>query len=141
MPNRLHRRNRRRRLINTLFVVSALSCIAFLMIHSLVKTSELKNDNILTKGTIIGTFSNHRNTGGGFEFVFSVNGIRYEGSTAYPQLSPNFCKRLIGKTFPVVYSSKDFTNSKVLILRHYFERYGQIQPDTLKWIERYARRL
>lgn len=137
--NRLHRRNKRRRIFWSIITVGAIGFFLYLMIGTLFKDGNLKNNRNLTTGIITGTFNNQRNTGSGVYYTFYSNNKLYKGSIGYPELSTAFCESLIGRSFPVIYSPADPTNNKMLLTKQTFIIYRMEQPDSLKWIEEYVR--
>jgi hypothetical protein len=135
--NRLHRRNKRRKIFWTTITVGVIAFFIYQIIMVPVRIDDLTRDKVITTGIITGTSSNQRNTGGGVYFKFYANGKEYEGSTGYPNLSTTFCEDLVGRKFPVIYSSKRIKNNQMLLTKEIFEKYGMKQPDSLRWIEDY----
>jgi hypothetical protein len=113
--------------------------IIYLLIRSAVEEYQIQTDNVLTVGIVTGVSSNWRKTGGGVKFSFVANGKSYSGSTGYSNLSIEFCESLIGKSFPVIYASKNVNNSEMLLTSQMFKQYDLQQPDSLKWIDDYTR--
>lgn len=138
--NRLHRRNKRRKIFWTVIAVGAISFFLYQLFMAPVKIKDLKENKIIIIGTITGTFNNQRNTGSGLDYTFNINNKLYKGSTAYPNLSTSFCESLIGRSFPVIYSPEHISNNKMLLTKEIFKIYGMQQPDSLKWIDEYVRK-
>jgi hypothetical protein len=138
--NRLHRRNRKRRIIGIALTMLIMSFFLYQFIMAPLKIEQLKSNKIITIGIVTGTSNNHRNTGGGLEYKFFVGNIEHQGSTAYSSLLPSFCESLIGRSFPVIYSSKKISNNEILLTKYRFGLYDLIQPDSLKWIEKYVQK-
>jgi len=72
---------------------------------------------------------------GGVNYIFYVGNQKYEGYTFYPRYSYSYQEFLIGKRFPVIYSSKKISNNEMLLTKDMFERYEVNYPDSLKRIE------
>jgi hypothetical protein len=137
--NRLHKRNMRRKIVRTILVLGLVVSIVYSLVRQLVHSNDLQKNKILTTGVVTGTNSGQRNTGGGVDYVINVGRKIYKGSTAYQNLSKSFCEDLIGRSFPVIYSSKNVHNSEMLITKESFEFYDLKQPDSMSWIEKYVR--
>lgn len=138
--NRLHTRNKRRKIFWKIIIGGAISFFLYQMIITLVKTEELKDNKTITIGIITGVFNNQRNTGSGLDYTFYINNKLYKGSTGYPNLSSSFCESLIGRSCPVIYSTERINYNKMLLTKEIFKIYDLEQPDSLKWIEEYVRK-
>jgi hypothetical protein len=137
--NRLHRRNKRRKLFWNIFTICAIVFIGYVVVRSFIKIANIKSNKVVITGIVTGVSSNQRNTGGGVKFTYTVNGIDYKASTAYPNLSISFCESLVGRHFPVIYSAKHKKWAQMLLTRERFTEYNMEQPDSLAWIENYVR--
>lgn len=136
--NKLHQRNRRRKIFWTIIITSIVLFFLYQLIKAPIDIEDLKNNRIVTSGIVTGATSNQKNTGGGIKYMFYVNSKGYKGSTGYSNLSRDFCESLIGRNFPVIYSPERTENNKILLTNDVFNMYGMIQPDSLKWIEKYV---
>lgn len=135
--NKLHRRNNRRKIFWTIIVLSTILFFVYQLVKAPIDIESLKNNKIIVSGTVTAATSNQKNTGGGVKYIFYVNGKKYKGSTGYSNLPRDFCESLIGRYFPVIYSSKRIGNNRMLLTKEMFEMYEMNQPDSLKWIENY----
>lgn len=133
--NRLHRRNKRRKIFWTIITVGVIAFFLYQFISAPIKINNLSTDGVWTTGTVIGTFNNQRNTGSGVDYIFVYNGKQYKGGTAYPELTTSFCESLIGRQFPVIVLPTNIDNNEMLLTKQTFQIYGKEQPDSLKWIE------
>ena len=138
--NRLHRRNKRRKIFWTIITVGAVGFFLYQLLTAPIKIENLKDNKVITIGIVTGTFNNHRNTGSGLDYTFNINNKLYKGSTAYSSLSTSFCESLIGRSFPVIYSPARITNNEMLLTKERFKIYAMEQPDSLKWVENYIRK-
>lgn len=138
--NKLHRRNKRRRIFWTIITICAIGFFLYQLFMAPFRLEDLRENKIITVGVIIGTFNNQRNTGSGLYYTFNISNKLYKGSTAYSNLSTNFCKSLIGRSFPVIYSPTSINNNDILLTKESFKLYDMKQPDSLKWIEENVRK-
>jgi hypothetical protein len=133
--NRLHKRNKKRRIFWDVLIWGSLSLFVFLIIRDLVRYIDLSTNTVLTSGIITKAESSRKNYYGSFEYVFMVGNKTYKGENGYPRIGNDICESFIGKKFPVIYSSKDTLNCKILISAQDFKLYYLDQPDSLKWIK------
>jgi hypothetical protein len=112
--------------------------IIYLLIKSAVDEYELQTDGVIIVGVVTGVHFSQRKTSAHLDFSFVVGEKSYSGSTGYPDLSIEFCESLIGKSFPVIYASKNINNNEMLLTRSRFKHYDLQQPDSLKWIDDYT---
>ncbi len=101
-----------------------------------VRYMDLTGNRVITTGVITGTYSRS----GGVNYVFYIDSKEYKGSSGYADLTVGFCESLIGRNFPVIYSSKHIGNNQMLLTKATFKWYDREQPDSLKWIEKYVRK-
>jgi hypothetical protein len=102
------------------------------------QNNNLKRNGIVTTGTVIKTAS-MKGGNTDFTFIYMVNGRTYTNSDLFGGL----CFKLTGrirklKEFPVIYNEDDPAESRLLITKKSFDRVGQSQPDSLKWVETYC---
>lgn len=138
--NQLHRRNKRRRIFWTIITVGAIVFFLYQLLMAPFRLEDLRENKIITVGKITGTFNNQRNTGSGLYYTFNISNKLYKGSTAYSNLPTSFCKSLMGRSFPVIYSPTSINNNDMLLTYEFFKIYDMQQPDSLKWIEEYVRK-
>ena len=67
------------------------------------------------------------------DYKYVVDGEEFKGSTGLG-LSAQYGDLVLGKYFPVVFSSLDTNNSDILIQPSDFERYNIPIPDSLAWV-------
>jgi hypothetical protein len=69
------------------------------------------------------------------EYIYTVNGRQFKGSKSYSTSQLNWAMikpKLYKINLPIIYSKKDPSVSTMLLFENDFERWGYIQPDSLK---------
>ena len=111
-------------------------CVAIIFFAFLIYYSNKIHDNILqnkvmTSAIVISTGYNRISIT--LSCKFYVNGVEYKGSGAVPLFSD--ADKLIGKSFPLIYSSKDPHDNSLLITPDDFKRFNLAFPDSLYWVK------
>lgn len=138
--NRLHRRNKRRKLFWNTITVLVIGFFIVEMIRAPIKIEQLRKNKVITIGIVIGTSDSWRTKDTGLEYIFQVDGKEHKGSSSYLNLVGGTCETLIGRSFPVIYSSTATHNNEILLTQERFKRYDMKQPDTLQWVEQYVKK-
>jgi|SRR5579859_1373727 len=75
-------------------------------------------------------------------YTILVNGKEYKGSSifSFNEISASDCNRyLLGRTFPVIYTPGDPTNSQLMVTPRIYRAYGETFPDSLQWVLQYLK--
>lgn len=115
-------------------VVLIIVCV---FIYSSYKNKELETSyNIYTgKITSYGTGSR-----AGVRFYYElVHGRDTIKNSRKVYIGKTQAKKFVSLQLPVIISTTDVTNNKILILREDFEQYHMAYPDSLKWIDNVTR--
>jgi hypothetical protein len=118
------------RILVGLFVVIFVIVFIFWKIGS----NELKADHV----SAVALVTNIQPVKGGvfFNYSYEVSGVKYSGSCKY-WISSEAASKFIGLKFPLVYSKKNPQKSAILITENNFAFYGEVFPDSLKWVDKY----
>ena len=98
----------------------------------------MKVNKFITSGKVIQFSGDYRGRGGTVDFVYVIKGRQYRktnGANVYRSEGYRF----VGKQFPVVVDSTDFSNSRILLTSKDFHDYDLPLPDTLEWVKQYER--
>lgn len=112
------------------------------VIWGITRQKKLQNSNEIGTGKTTAFKSGGRGNAGGIwiDFVLTVNGKEYKGSSRYQtyQVSnDNLRDHIINRNFPVVYNPSNPSISSLLLTQKDFSRFGYPFPDTLRWVLQY----
>lgn len=120
-------------------IIILLILVLFVAFYAIHQTQKLKKKHIITSGTIIKCSTGLKGQiGTWFDFKYNVNDDEFIGSSLYREFYFKDCaQHLKGKSFPIVYSPDDKTNSAILLTPKEFKSYDMEFPDSLKWLLQY----
>lgn len=114
--------------------ITVIGFITFVTIHTINRNSDdnyLRTNPSLTTAKIVNRNLDGKGRGNWIEYEFVIDNKTFGGSKKYYGLSQRD-NYLMGKHFPVLYSKKDPSVNRLLILQNEFEEFDLIQPDSLK---------
>jgi hypothetical protein len=97
----------------------------------------LKSNKTITTGTVYETTTYYQNPNSVFiKYRYIIDNKQFNGqSSIVSNHKYDDCKFLrqilLGHSFPIIYDSTDFDNSKILLSKKDYERYNVSRPDTL----------
>jgi hypothetical protein len=115
--------------------------IALIAIYGQAKKNQLDSSFVIVNGATVNSFSATGRIGSGYflDYSFQLQSKIYSGSTAERNIINSGGSTFVGKFFPVMYSSKNPSNSKLMVTPKDFEDYHYEYPDSLKWMLQYLR--
>jgi len=123
-----------------LHILIAVVCLCFLFfVFKCNRSIQLKNNYLVSNGRIVKVSVG--GTGGGLQFTFpefkgKYNPVMGLGSPRCESLVKDQLSNLRKERFPVVYSSKNLSNAKILIFREQYEKFDiEIPPDLIKVVD------
>lgn len=121
-------------MINKCFIVI---CLFFLFISCNVNRIDLKNNGVITKGIIKKVY--HGTKGGiNIDYEFNVGDRTIQGSELF-LVSSSYEDLFKNKSFPVIYSKKNYGRNRLLIFESNFNDFGLSFPDSLKWTKKLSK--
>lgn len=116
--------------------------LAIMAIYTYSKKSQLANDGTICNGAQITSFHGTGKFGPGYALVytFQIGSDSYSNSTSFYDIVTSDPSVFIGKSFPVIYSSKNPSNSRLLATPKDFAEQNQPFPDSLKWMLNYLKK-
>jgi len=116
--------------------------VAAIAIYGQVKKNQLDSGFVITNGATVTSISLTGKTGSGYflDYSFQFQSKTYSGSTAERGIINSDGSTFIGKSFPVMFSTKDTSNNKLMVTPKDFEDYHYEYPDSLKWMLDYLQR-
>jgi len=138
--SKMRRKDKReiRRIITGIIPFISIMVMVCLFVGYMIKGDELKQNAVLTTGTVLKFHRDYRSNGGSIRYVFDSGGKQYENTGGYPRLYSDDGYNFEGKVFPVVYDHGDPGNSRMLITPGDFKTYNIPFPDTLNWVKKYV---
>jgi hypothetical protein len=128
--------NRRKNLIGFTILIFV---GAFIYFMAYKEDKALAANKKITIGRVYETATYYQNPNSVFvKYTYALNGKEYKGQTSLvSEHKYDDCQFLrtvlVGKTFPVIYDSLDYDNSKILLAKRDYERYGIKRVDTLNY--------
>lgn len=97
------------------------------------RANRLYEDGYWTNGVIVERSTDYKGRLA-FNYEFYVNGKKYDNQASGMGIRPEMYREFIGKSLPVVYNSKDPSESDMLLRPIDFSSHGRELPDSLFWI-------
>ncbi|MBO9199526.1 MULTISPECIES: hypothetical protein [Niastella] len=119
------------------FAVFIIGAFIITYYYSEKKAGELNANKAIGTGFITGMDMVFKGRGIFVKYVFEVKGDFVKDHTIIPIESDQLellSKNLIGGQYPVIYNALDKSNSKILLFKEEFMKYGLDVPDSLHYI-------
>ncbi len=127
--------------IRAIIFIALFFLIAIYITHRKgVDISEIKNNPAWAVGHVENVIDvGGKYPGSSIYYSYRVADSMYLSHFNYNGLIKGNADAFLGKYFPVIYSEKDISNSKLLLNRHDFDIFFIQFPDSLQWVEKYFR--
>ncbi|WP_343691676.1 hypothetical protein [Chitinophaga sp.] len=116
-----------------LMVVLAMALIAFGFWMGNRRANRLYEYGYWTKGVIFELGTDYKGRSA-FNYEFYVGGKKYTSQASGVGIRHGAFQDFIGKSFPVVYNSKDPMECNMLVRPSDFSSHGRELPDSLLWV-------
>jgi len=125
----------------TVAIIVFILFLFIIQINYKYKLNELKSNFYITTGLVTGYSIGVKYHSGNMFITstYSVQNKENENSKQYSKTlnRDDFRNYFLGKSFPVIYSVKDISNSRTLIFPSDFEEFNIPFPDSLNWVKQY----
>jgi hypothetical protein len=123
----------------TQIVWTVVFCLIILILY---QGHLIKNETLANRGFTTGkiTFIDYKGSYKGTNIIYFdciIDGISYKENFTNPNTMYKFADTLIGVSFPVIYNKTNHKHSEALLYEYQYQRFDLIQPDSLKWVNKY----
>lgn len=118
----------------TILVIMFAAGVGIIVVRNLMKKKAVTENAAYTTARLIDYTPTGKGSGGGFDYRYVVSGTKYIGHRSYPSISWKMGDVFLNKEFPIVYNSKEPSQSYLLLLPGDFAEFGLEYPDSLQWV-------
>lgn len=122
------------RIGHTILIIMFITTAGVIMVRNLIMKKAVTGNAVYTTARLVHYNPTGKGVGGGFDYRYVVSGTEYTGYRNYSAISWKMADVFLNKEFPIVYNSKEPSQSYLLLLPRDFAEFGLEYPDSLQWV-------